>query len=723
MRQNRPRDTARGTLGDESGPDRGRGRSRAARILPLLVAGAVLPISITPSLAAGAARIGPPQLVEIGSAPAIPHGAVATGPSDRRAPLSLEFVLRPRHYAELGDLVNQVSNPSSPKYRRYLSAGEFASQFGAGPGTIRTVERAIRSLGLDPVGVDRNHLAIRVESTVARAEAALHTTIARLRLPDGTTGFANLVAPRLTASTASAVGGIVGLDTMPAFAPAGLRATTPMTGAITRTSARARGRSLFSCPRAGSVGLTANQIASAYGFDAVYGTGDLGQNTTVALIEFSRFSAFDISTFESCLAPGANPAITEAPVGGVAPATPSTSSSIEAELDIEQVIGLAPSAHVVVEEGHSEPDGSVTNADFLAALSQAITGAPGVPVARVISISFGSCEPIALQDPGFVQGENALLAEAALQGQTVVAAAGDAGSADCLDDFAPPQSGQLAVDDPASQPDVTAVGGTTLSLSPTRTEVTWNASGGAGGGGISAYWPMPSYQLSAAPALGVIGPYSSRGSCSSPSGHCRQVPDISANAGTPYAIYCTITACRAEGWTPIEGTSAAAPLIAALFGLADSSTGCAVKGPIGFANPALYAIASGPGYASAFTDITAGNNDLSATNGGVYPAGPGYDLATGLGSPFAGNSTSAGRLGGTDGDPTLTADGGPRGRPTYRDRRPRLFWRLPRHLRRPRGEGVRRPLGSPDHGRRAPGRRHRARRSVDTGRDKLALAD
>jgi len=122
------------------------------------------------------------------------------------------------------------------------------------------------------------------------------------------------------------------------------------------------------------------------------------------------------------------------------------------------------------------------------------------------------------------------------------------------------------------------------------------------------------------------------------------VPDVSANAGAGYAIYCTLAGplnCNPQGWTGLGGTSAAAPTWAALFALADASTACATTGPVGLANPALYAIA-GQDYAGTFNDIMIGNNDLAGAPGGQYQATPGYDLTSGLGTPIAENSSGGG---------------------------------------------------------------------------------
>ena len=124
-------------------------------------------------------------------------------------------------------------------------------------------------------------------------------------------------------------------------------------------------------------------------------------------------------------------------------------------------------------------------------------------VAQVVSTSWGQCEA---RDSGtFLNAENTIFQQMAAQGQTMLAASGDAGSSDCDNPISPSTSG-LAVDDPASQPFVTGVGGTNLQTA-TGPESTWNegtVNGGlsAGGGGVSAVWPMQSWQTALAVTSG-----------------------------------------------------------------------------------------------------------------------------------------------------------------------------------------------------------------------------
>ena len=297
------------------------------------------------------------------------------------------------------------------------------------------------------------------------------------------------------------------------------------------------------------------------------------------------------------------------------------------------MIGLAPAANVLVYQGPNTDVGALDTYQEMITDNQA----------KVISTSWGACESDLA--PGDASAENTLFAEAAIQGQTVVAASGDSGAQDCYDPSVKPAVTTAAVDDPASQPFVTGVGGTTLtSLGPPPAESVWNNSTGAGGGGDSSLWRMPAYQSAAAPSLGVINSGSAPASrCGGSTGYCRQVPDVSADAdpNTGYVEYWRGNGQPdySPGWSATGGTSASAPTWAAMIALANASTGCAGR-PIGFANPALYqAAAASP--AADFNDIAAGNNDWLGKNHGAFAARVGYDQASGLGTPVASGLAAA----------------------------------------------------------------------------------
>ncbi len=199
----------------------------------------------------------------------------------------------------------------------------------------------------------------------------------------------------------------------------------------------------------------------------------------------------------------------------------------------------------------------------------------------------------------------------------------------------------LSVDNIASMPYVTGVGGTTLeSASYPPQEKVWNEAfspggdGGSGGGGISVLWAMPSWQQESG-VPGVISSLSTGAPCGAQSGgYCREVPDVAASADWLQGGYVVYGAPASDStnqtWGVNGGTSAATPTWASLLALANEV--CGTK--IGFASPLLYKIAAQD--PSAFNNITSGNNDFTGTNGGLYPAATGsqrYSMAAGLGSP------------------------------------------------------------------------------------------
>jgi hypothetical protein len=356
-------------------------------------------------------------------------------------------------------------------------------------------------------------------------------------------------------------------------------------------------------------GYTADQIASAYRLSGLYQAGDLGAGQSVALLEAEPVTATDLATFQACY--GTHAQVIQMKVDGGA----SGQQSGEAALDIETVIGFAPGSRVLV---YQMPQLDTTD------VYDSFTEAIGQNRAQVISVSFGQCERDTNQS--YAAAENVLFEEAASQGQSMFASTGDFGANSCITNSGIPAS-RLAVSDPASQPYVTAVGGTTLSkLGPPPRESVWDAliTEGGGGGGISTIWRMPVYQSVMPAAVHVINGKSSHVPCGAPpASYCREIPDVSADGdpNTGYALYF-------HGWTVGAGTSFSAPLWASLTALVNASSACHGR-RIGFANPALYQAAA-RNYALYFNDITQGNNSIGF---GGFSAGPGYDMASGLGTP------------------------------------------------------------------------------------------
>ncbi len=571
--------------------------------------------------------------VRVGSAPAVPANAHTVGALAASTPMRVTVTLQPQDPAGLAAFANEVSTPGSPLYRDYITPAEFAQRFGATPATVQAVEDSLQAHGLVPGPVSPNALSIPVTATAGALSQAFSTSFSRVALPTGTTAIVNQQAPSLDTAIAPDVQAVIGLNTLSTAKPLLIH---PHAAAAAAAPARAHVATggPQPCAAASSVGTneggyTSDQIAAAYGYSGLYQAGDEGAGQTVAILELEPYDPGDIAQFEHCYS--VNALVANVPVDGGDGSGP---GSGEAALDIENVIGLAPQAKIAVYEGPNSSTGPYDTMNAI--ISQ--------HAAQVMTTSWGQCEPA--EGSSEASAENTLFQEAAAEGMSVLSASGDDGSEDCDGTLgAGASQTALEVDDPASQPYVTGVGGTRLSTNPSTGarvgETVWNdgATTGASGGGVSSLWSMPGYQTQAASFLHVINGNSSGSPCDAPSGDCREVPDVSADGDpdTGYVIYYDGSGKAippaAEGWQVVGGTSAAAPAWAALLALTNASGRCAGT-PIGFANPALYNAAA-TAYSSDFNDVTSGDNDMTGSNGGLFPAAPGYDMATGLGSPNA----------------------------------------------------------------------------------------
>jgi subtilase family serine protease len=569
--------------------------------------------------------------VRVGTIPSLPAHARDAGALPGGTDIRITVVLAPRNPAALRRYAMAVATPGSSTFRDYLTVSQFARRFGPTALAVDAVRAELRARGLIPGPISQNDLAIPVRANAAAVARALYTSFEKLSLADGRIAYRNVTAPLLDASTARYVQAIVGLADVAVPEPVGLPAGSRRTrGARDGTLSQ----SVFPQPHlatggpqpcaaattaaAQNGGATADQLASAYGFSGLYGAGDFGAGVTVALAEYEPNFASDISTFQACY--GTQASVSYVEVDGGPKGQEASDDGEETELDAEGVLGLAPKVNLLIYQGNENGNGFYDTMNAIVSQDRA----------KVMSTSWGTCESEeGLQD---AKAENTLFNEAAAQGQTVLVAAGDDGAQDC---YATSNNGDsaLAVDDPGSQPNVTDVGGTTLSaLGPPPSESVWNTgldggSGGATGGGISEFWTMPGYQADAPASLHVINSGSSGTPCKATRGYCREVPDVSSDANPGIIQY------DDGSWYPDGGTSLAAPTFAALIALADASGACGGT-PIGFANPALYAAAAST-YTSDFNDVTVGNNDFTGTNGGQFAAGPGYDMASGLGTPIA----------------------------------------------------------------------------------------
>jgi hypothetical protein len=568
--------------------------------------------------------------------------------------LHVTMALKPRSAASLAAYAVAVTTPGDASYRHFLTPKEFRRRFGATDAQVSRVRDSLRARGLHPGPTSAGGLSIPVTAPAAQLERAFSISLRRISAHGRRAVVAATAAPAFDARAAAALQAIVGLDTTAARHPLLTRSAAGRPG-LSRPglarAARSASRPARARPRVATGGpqpcvpaqaaapaesaYTADQIASAYGFSGLYAAGDLGAGTTIALYELESNDPADIAAFQACY--GTHVSVTYRKVDGGAGGG---AGSGEAALDIENTLGLAPAAKVLVYQGPNSNSGAPGSGPY-----DLFSSIVNQDRAQVVSVSWGECE--ATLGAADAAAENTLFQQATVQGQSIVSAAGDSGAQDCDLPGAVPRT-HPAVDDPASQPWVTGVGGTTLTtLGPPTYETVWNnlgtptggpASAGAGGGGVSSLWPMPSDQHHAAAVLGVVKPNAGGHACGHSSGYCREVPDVAANAdpNTGYQIYWNGTGTvvgQPSGWQGIGGTSGAAPVWAAVLALANSAPGCS-DSPLGFAGAPLYRAASSA-YAADFHDVGLGNNDFTHTNGGQFAAGAGYDLASGLGTPNA----------------------------------------------------------------------------------------
>jgi kumamolisin len=495
-----------------------------------------------------------------------------------------------------------------------LTPRQFAGQHGTDPANLELITTVLAGHGLEVTSADAGARRVTVRGTLAALSATFGATLRWVRSPDPVTGQ-NMVEHRyregglqIPAELNGIVLAVLGLDDRPQArahfrrAPgATARAGAPAPAPTAPAPAPAPGTPAPTGPAPTAApaptSYTPPQVATLYQFPA--GTDGTGQ--TIAIVELGGgFGSSDLDPYFAGLGLPV-PSVTAASVDGAVnqPGKDPNGADGEVLLDIEVAGAVAPGAAQTV---YFAPN---TDQGFVDAVTTAVHA---TPTPTVVSISWGQSE-----DSWTGQARSALdqaMADAAALGVTVCVAAGDNGSSDG-------QSGSgVHVDFPASSPHALACGGTSLhgnaGTGVISSETVWNGggSGGATGGGVSDAFGLPSWQT----AAGV--PAQAGAPAGTPAG--RGVPDVAgcADPETGYQV-------RVDGQsTVIGGTSAVAPLWAALISRLAQSTGKS----FGLIQPGLYAgVTAGTG-APGFRDITSGSN-------GAYAAGPGWDACTGLGSP------------------------------------------------------------------------------------------
>jgi subtilase family serine protease len=498
--------------------------------------------------------------------------AAIVGHPPQSQTLRLVLVLPQRNTQELDRLVEAVSDPASPRYRQYLTVGEFTEKFGPTREDYEAVKDFARSNGFTIVGTSRNRTNLDVVGTVDTIERALHVTLGFYKHPTENRVF---YAPdrEPTPDTSVRLWRIAGLDNYSTPRPALKRRDASKEVVIDNATTG-------SCPSASFCG--SDMRAAYYGGTALTGAGQ-----TVGLFEFVGTDLADLTTYYKNAKQTNNVPVHLVSVDGTSTSCVAAQGCDDTEqtLDMTQALGMAPGlSGLTMYVGSS--DAAILNGMATAS-----------PLDNSISCSWQWRPP----DP---TTDNPYFRQLAVQGQTFFVAAGDSSDWQEGSPFWWPADNQYVV----------SVGGTDLTTAsaggPWKSESTWSD----GGGGISPTpVAIPSWQVKTASG------------CASCSQTERNAPDVAANANFTFYVCADQTTCTANLY---GGTSFAAPMWAGYVALLNQAEARGGHKPVGFIDPALYTLGLSAAYSKDFNDITTGSNG--------YSAGKGYDLATGWGSPKAG---------------------------------------------------------------------------------------
>jgi subtilase family serine protease len=587
-----------------------------------------------------------------------------------QTPLTVTVVLKLKDAAGAEALLQHVSTPGDKLYRQFLTPAAFLSRFGPDEADAAKVGAAFSKFGLSVVRSGTSTLHVSgIPANLERAfGVSLHQySVAATETGDAYGFHAPDKAPSVPAEISGVVAGVVGLDDRPAFAPHLVKVAANL-----RPTKAVVGKNAIGAPPDPPGSWTVTDFADYYDVNPLYAAGIKGKGKTIGIVTLAGFRATDAYTYWASLGLDVGPTrIDQIRVDGGAPDSDAAGSD-ETTLDVEQSGGVAPGAKIRV---YIAPN---TNQGFL----DAFVTAADENLADAVSCSWGSWEwfnnlanspvtdPTSGKTVSFLAATHQVLLQAALQGQTMTAAAGDAGAYDVNRGLAPPDfSLALSVDYPGSDPAITSSGGTSVPATftftiphhkdvvvsiPTESVWSWNyllplcnalkydpiACGifpVGGGGGVSIEFGVPAYQT------GVSGVQVSQPDQSLidedtippttiytlPAGYAgRNEPDISLNADpeTGYVIGYTSSAKGSTyGYLYAGGTSFVAPQLNGIFQLIGENAGKR----LGLVNTALYALAGKyRGYAGSgagLRHITAGNNDF-------YYGSKTYNPAAGLGT-------------------------------------------------------------------------------------------
>jgi subtilase family serine protease len=537
---------------------------RGANAFLAVIAAALL--SLTAPLGAQPLRALPARV----SAPSNSH---LLGPVPDSQTMRLAISLPLRNPDQLNALLQQLYDPASPNFRKFLTVRQFTERFGPTSEDYARVLDFAKSRGLTVTRTFSTRLLVNVSGPSSSVNATFHVTMQRYQHPTETRAFyAPDVEPTLEADLP-----ILTVDGLSDFNLP--RRPLARRSSITNSTVAMQDIVTGSGPGGEFLG---SDISAAY----APGVTLDGSGQTLGLVELGPYDLSDVQLYFSTIGQTLNVPIYPVYLDGdgACPGTPDTRGCNDGEevIDMQQILSMAPNASALI---------VYTSGDALTAYTQAATD----NLAKQISLSFGFGGTPSSQ-PGYEQ----IFMELAAQGQGSFVVSGDGGA--------------LVGDSgyPGNSPNITVVGGTDLVTAgeggPWSSESGWVGSGG----GWNTGSPIPSYQT---PVINA----SNQGSTS-----YRNIPDVAMEANTDSYI-CANGQCGGG----IGGTSLSSPRWAGFMALVNQQ---ANGTSLGFLNPTLYRLGQGSTCNSIFHDITTGD-DFNSSSPNMFTAVPGYDLVTGWGSP------------------------------------------------------------------------------------------
>ena len=500
------------------------------------------------------------------------------GPTDPGKQIAVGLVLRLPREAAMQRYIQRLNSGDPASRPPYLTAGEFGRRFGLRDADLGDLRGRLGRLGVQSSAPYAQRTSLTVSGTVGTFEKLLHVHFVDYRDAHGRTFYAPVGRAHVPGSLRQYVSDVGGLSNQRNFR----RADVP------------------------AHGLAPQDVLKAYDIQPLRDDGITGKGQTIAIVSFASEDPTDTAQFDREVAknPNPGPKVQHVPVDGGTTDTSSDNAG-EVALDIQVVRGVAPDAQILDYETRGD-------ASFPTAFTDMINKIVQDGRASIVSISYGSCEL------GWSASDQALadraLSAAVARGISVFKSTGDAGAYQCQ--VFDPTIDRLSLDSPAGSANMITVGGTLLSVRSDGTylsEQAWSDTleRSGGGGGVTKYVQRPSWQQGPGVDNPDLNPDNKR-----------QVPDVSAAAD----IDSGFLVCHQGDCSPVGGTSAATPFWAASMLLVQQYAQKQGAGKLGYANPVLYKLAAGDKRGDVFHDVVRGNNRY-------YQATPGWDFATGLGSP------------------------------------------------------------------------------------------